>query len=562
LLAGVWLGAQEAASMLRLGLRHSDFDSSTALVERIQKGGLQAAVRSELSPGEAALTFRNPALQAATTPLRFSGKILEATDTFFRSVNANVQRQRMAISQAKREGARGARLIERVADIASRPSREISAASEALAARGTFQEVPDWATNSVQNWKGELARKQGFIPGTVSAAVDLTLPFVRTPGNILRRGMLFTPGIGHALSKRESARLLRSASGGSPTIKAALANRFESEIAGEVWLGTALLAPLVMLAASGRVTGAPPSNPIDRDLFYREGKIPNAVRIGDTWVKLATVAPQLSLPAAVVANSLEMYEQARREGFQPDVRDLTAGVAMQMGWSALDASYFEGLNRLATGLAQAGKSGDLRASSNVIGGLVSESIGSLVPGIVGEVGTALDPVVRDPRNVPEAVKRSLPFLSESVPARITARGEPATKFSAIPGFGDITVAQPADRLDAVLGRLRDLGEDVGTSPPRDVRSVKIPDPEYGGMRDVRLAPEEALAVNTMVARLATRFMSQAIDMDGFDTLKPSQQARVLNRAKDKAQTAIGRMTQALVAQGQPLTADSFARLVQ
>jgi hypothetical protein len=173
------------------------------------------------------------------------------------------------------------------------------------------------------------------------------------------------------------------------------------------------LAPIAYLAASGRLSGNGPTDPGERAALYESGWLPNSVRIGDRWIRYQLFQP-LSVPMAAMANAWDRFQQSDRsdKAAEESLGQAIAGAAS----SLLSQSFLAGLNGLLDAVADPERNAQ-RFLSTFAQGLVPGS------GLLRNVTQAVDPVIRKPEGVTEAVKTIIPGLSESVPARRTRFGE-------------------------------------------------------------------------------------------------------------------------------------------
>jgi hypothetical protein len=135
-------------------------------------------------------------------PFNLPGRFLDASDTFFRSVSKNMELYGLASTAAKNEGLTGQAFLDRVATLRSATTPEgIALRDQAhlFARRSVFQEKPGEFVQKIQ----ELSRM--FPPLT------FIMPFIKTPANILRQGVEFSP-LGAAMpAARQGGRAGRQA---------------------------------------------------------------------------------------------------------------------------------------------------------------------------------------------------------------------------------------------------------------------------------------------------------------------------------------------------------------
>jgi hypothetical protein len=297
--AGVVAGLDRGARDFAFTLRHGV--SPDALTRGVQAGvaGKLDVPRVEFAGGGA-------------NPFNVPGRMLDAADAFFRSVARNMELYGLAHATAREEGSTGARLLERMAELRAGTSPDALAVrqqAEAFATRAVFQERP----GAVAAWLQRGA--QQFPP------LAFVLPFIRTPANILRQGLEFSP----------AGAVMRAArQGGRPGTQAQ----------ARVALGTAASGALAYYAATGRLSGDGPRDPAKRAAAMESGWRPNSVRLGDAWVSYQLFQP-VSVQAAIIANAFEGWAEA---GAKPEAAvDVVSSTLARSVNSFLSQSFLSGL---------------------------------------------------------------------------------------------------------------------------------------------------------------------------------------------------------------------------
>src|SRR6185503_7697160 len=129
----------------------------------------------------------------------------------------------------------------RMADVLTGPeSTGLRQRADAFAARAVFQEDPGAFINHILRIKSDPN-----VPVAIRAAATFVTPFIRTPANILRQGLEFSP-VGLAMPAAKQ--------GGREGVQAL----------GRAALGSMVLAPIAYLAATGQLSGNGPSDPGER----------------------------------------------------------------------------------------------------------------------------------------------------------------------------------------------------------------------------------------------------------------------------------------------------------
>jgi hypothetical protein len=195
--------------------------------------------------------------------------MLDATDALFRSIARNQEWYGVAYAQARKEGLRSNAIQERIAELRSAGrandpadtalAQSLDAHADQFARRTVFQEPGGEITRAVQGLQK--------IPGGA-----FVLPFVKTPANILRQGLEFSPA---------GAVMKGARAGGCAGAQAQ----------GRALAGSLALVPMALWAVQGRLSGSGPQDPAERVALMESGWRPNSIRIGDRWISYQLFQP-------------------------------------------------------------------------------------------------------------------------------------------------------------------------------------------------------------------------------------------------------------------------------
>jgi len=222
-------------------------------------------------------------------PLNYVSRGLEAMDNFFASIAYHQELYGGAHAAAMRELRANkitrATFADRMAELLAEGG-DLTSNAERYARRATFREEPGALVKGVEG----LKRRWPIF--------NYIVPFVRTPAAIFRQGVESTPlGVFTTQFKEEIA------AGG----------RRAAQAQARIAMGTMLTAAMGYLAAQGRISGAGPSNYLERQALMDSGWRPNSIKIGDRWVSYQLFQP-LSLPMSVMGNMADtMRSRERRQ---------------------------------------------------------------------------------------------------------------------------------------------------------------------------------------------------------------------------------------------------------
>jgi hypothetical protein len=307
-----------------------------------------------------------------------------------------------------------AMMMEALADAEFATFQNDTAISDAISAFKRGLRTYDTKTNS-NTGKG------------LGAAMDLFLPFVKTPASIGARVLDYTVGTGtYQASRRRGRRLAQErAQANNPNrSQAQRANtppiewmtREEQRAISKGLSRQAIGATLIWygqhLFEQGRLTG---TDQLDRrEENAAAGRIGNAIKVGDEWVPLNPFSP--------VGNLLTLGATMARDG-APDGQDAAIRTATQVLALMLDQPFTQGMKQA---VEVAGDTGG-RKMNRFAGGVA----GSVVPSLVNEAAMFLDQSDEaraiDYSNPTAAALQSiqarLPGLRQGLPVRYTGLGD-------------------------------------------------------------------------------------------------------------------------------------------
>ena len=413
-------------------------------------------------------------------PLNWPLRGLQMGDAFFRSVARKSEQAAGAYALAKKEGRKGQDLIDRATELKHATTPDgvaVMEQAELVATRSVFQE---------RGAITDALRGLQKVPG-IKQAMMFVMPFIRTPGNILRQGLEVSPAGFMLKGAREGGRL-------------------GAQLQGRAAAGSAAAATMAWWAATGRLSGSGPKDRAERDRLMESGWRPNSIKVGDQWVSYQLFQP-LSVQASIIGNAWETYRDSKDKDVNP-----WASVPARAMNSFLDQSFLVGMFDAASAVQDPERYGPR---------LLARTATGMVPmaGAVRSVQQATDPVVRQPDGFTENVKAALPGLSKTVEPRIGRAGQVVTR----EGGGLRHAADPfsvstADQEDAVAAELHRLGVRL-TSP-----SGRVTLPE--GMS---LTRKGETAVKQAQGGTVWRALQGVMASPQYQALGEEQRRRVLER---------------------------------
>ena len=225
-----------------------------------------------------------------------TGNLLRATDLFFRVLTSVGKLNMDAVRAARKEGlspvANRAEFEKFVGDRMTSPSPE---ALEAAAAEGMNRVFADPIKNDVVKWLLRAKASNSFL----GRVLQLLLPFVKTPYNILKQGIERSPlGFAEVLERMK----MDPAKGG--LTREMLADELAKPVLGTILMGTAAYA-----VAMGWMTGAGPRDKADRDRERAAGRQPYSWRFKmggkERYVGFDSMEPLLGTTMSMMVDAAE-----------------------------------------------------------------------------------------------------------------------------------------------------------------------------------------------------------------------------------------------------------------
>ena len=273
-------------------------------------------------------------------------------------------------------------------------------------------------------------------------ALQLFLPFVRTPSNLIIRAAQRSGPLA-LLSKRVRNDIVN----GTPEQKALAIGRLTTSSA----IGFGIFS----LISEGRVTGGGPPDPQQNRLWRMAGNQPYSIKVGGNWIGYNRLDP-LFMPVGAMANLAEAQDFDASEN---------AIVATIYGMSTVlqDKAYFQGITNLLSAISESNpdRITDLRAfGENTVASFIPAAPQQLTEmffsSSYNEYGFSESDYapLREAIGLSDKVRRRLPKLNEELPAKYNwLTGEPLLNYDPMStGFP----IKPDNFSDEIATELSDL----------------------------------------------------------------------------------------------------------
>lgn len=316
-----------------------------------------------------------------TATLSLPTRLLEASDQFFTTLAKGGETA--ALNLRKSKGVR-------VGNIETESSRK---AAYRVFRGELFDKDQGSLLNGIDRVTQTILGLRNAKEGWLRTVANFTLPFVKTPMNILKQGVEYSPA-------------------GFATIPGA-ANKTQQ--LSKAIMGTAGAAMAASFIASGRSTWAEPADPVNRARFRAAGLQPYSIKIGDKWVSFQKLPPSLSFPLAIMAG---LHDAEQKKTIDQNQLDVILGAFAKFGNFYSDQSYLKNI-----GDAVAMTKGSPENATRFFGNYPQQVIPFRA--LLGWMARLTDPIQRkvdtDKGYLEQQVQnllKEIPLASRSVPARL------------------------------------------------------------------------------------------------------------------------------------------------
>lgn len=381
------------------------------------------------------------------TMCRIPTRLMMGTDEFYKQVAFRSHLRASLIERGERQGLSGEALNEYVRqnfDGAFRPDGAV-AKGELTADSLQFAREVTWTEDLTGTTGKAIQHMLQEAP-----QLRLILPFHKTPTNLLYDTLRHAPYL--APGSKEWSDMWKAFRAGGEA---------RADVLGRISTGAMIMGLAHHLVSEGLITGAPPENPKERELYLANGIKPYSFKFGDEWIEYRRFDPI----GMILGTYVDVYNSlADSEGEGGDAR---VDMAEQAIWAAFisvitnlkDKTYMQGVSEI------------VEAVNNPDSRLVSYA-GRMSSTFIPYSGLLRfhrnkwgDPVQREMERYTDYLKNTSSFFSKDLPAR----------YSWLTGEQAATTAGLRQKRgnDPVLQELLRLGPAVTGKPSMQIRGVKI-----------------------------------------------------------------------------------------
>lgn len=311
--------------------------------------------------------------------VRIPTKELMAADDFMKAIIYSDEIYALAYRKATQEGLRGVARKAKMAELIASPPEEMTNAAIKMSKTRTFQ--------------AELGKlgKDFMRLRSRSPVLEFVFPFVRTPVNVVKEGLKYTPlgviGMKDLTRAEKSTRI------------------------GKAYIGTVVAALLAKAVAEGNITGGGPTDQAERQTWFQTGAKPYSIKIGDNYYSYGRLEP-VATALGTMADYHEIYQRAGRDAWTK----IAAKIGTAIRNNVSNKTFLTGMTDIINATTDPGRYGEQ---------VIKRMATSAVPGsgLWGGLARTIDPEFKEARTIIDWYKARLPGLSKQVPGKINVFGE-------------------------------------------------------------------------------------------------------------------------------------------
>ncbi|WP_409310451.1 hypothetical protein [Pseudomonas putida] len=428
--------------------------------------------------------------RAASLPYRALG----AEDAFFATLNYEAELRTLARQQALNERSngqlpRGMKLSQRIEQLVQDPTPKMIESAGAHARENTFNTKAGVFAQAVMGAKAK------------APWLNLIVPFVRTPANVVKFGLKRTPMAPLFKEVREDF-----AAGGT---------RQERAAARIVW-GTGVMIGAGMLAQAGYITGAGPDDKKEREALLNTGWKPYSIRVGGTYHEYSRLDPfaqWLGLAA----------DMATLDPKDKDAGDITATVLGSLVSNTINKTYMQGLSNFVEFLQDPKRNAEWY--SRQMAGTMAQPFTML-----SNIASENDPYRREGNSILDAIKYRLPGWRNDLPTKLDAFGAPVPNRE-YPG-GPFSIAAPIARSTETSDPVRREAARLGWSPAEFQKSMVVKGAKH------EFTPEQHHELAELAGQLTHRGARRMMQTKEWLTKDDEARKEALNGMATKVRGAV------------------------
>ncbi|QCY11125.1 hypothetical protein [Pseudomonas sp. MPC6] len=442
-------------------------------------------------------------------------RALGAEDAWFASLNYAAEMRTIARQQAVAEKKLGTlppgmKLSQRIDAIVQNPTSKMIEAAGEHARTATFNTQAGDFTQAIMRAKTKMPW------------LNLIVPFIRTPVNIVKYGFKRTPLAGLMPSVRADIM-----AGGA---------KQERAIARMLW-GTSVMIGAGALAQAGYITGAGPEDKEEKAALMATGWRPYSIKVGDTYHEYSRLDP-FSQWLGLASDLATMDYQHK------DAGDLATTALSSLVNNTVNKTYMQGVSNLVEFLQDPQRNA---------GWYVRQMAGTLAQPVTlaSNIASENDPYARETNSVLDQIRYRTPGLRQDLPAKLDHFGEPVPNRT-YPG-GPLSIASPIAQSKETTDPVRIEAARIGWAPGKPQPHFTVKGKRYD------LTDEQMGEFNELTGKLMHKSVQRAMQSKGWAALGDDEKRDFLDAELKKARTAVRLALIPLVANGNRRAIDNLLR---
>lgn len=451
--------------------------------------------------------------RAASLPYRALG----AEDAFFATLNYEAELRTLARREAlveKRQGQlpEGMKFSQRIEQIVQNPSPKLVEAAGLHARTNTFNSKAGTFAAAVMSAKSK------------APWLNLIVPFVRTPANVVKFGLQRTPLAPLFKEVREDF-----AAGGA---------RQERAAARILW-GTGVMVAAGMAAQAGYITGAGPDDKKEKQALLNTGWRPYSIKVGDTYHEYNRLDPFAQWLG--LASDMATMKYDEKSG-----ADVAANVLGSLVNNTVNKTYMQGLSNFVEFMQDPKRNAEWY--SRQMAGTMAQPFT-----LLSNIASENDPYAREGNSIFDAIKYRLPGLRDDLPTALDGFGEPVPNRS-YPG-GPLSIAAPIAQSQESSDPVRQMAGRIGWNPTEFQKSLTL------NGRKIEIPDDQHHELVQLAGRLTHRGAQRLMRSQGWASLDDDQKRDALEKMATKARAAVRMAAIPLVANGKRIAVDRLKNSV-
>lgn len=327
--------------------------------------------------------------------LSYPMKMLEASDQFFTTLVKNAEKSALEYKGKKGVNVKNIDLLAN------------DAADYRLFRQGLRDEKQGVVLDAIDRFTGVVDTLRNSDNPLVATIAKYTVPFVKTPMNIFKQGIEYSPAGFFTMIKSSK--------------KGNILTKNATEQLSKAILGSSVFAGAGLLAVNNKLTWGEPTDEKSKQLWRQAGKQPYSIKMGDKWVSFQKLPPALAFPFAMVAG---INDAKKNKKIDDGTAEVVLSSIAKLGQFLSDQTYAKSIGDILSA-AKGGEAGIARAISNYPQQFIPYRA------LQGWFARLLDDTQRKVDNKADFVEKQMqllmtqiPGLSKKVPARLDTEGTP------------------------------------------------------------------------------------------------------------------------------------------